>query len=240
MSRFTVALLLAALPLAAQTPVSVRILLGVTDADPVRWDGTIQAQGGQITSIDPWRFEGTDGIVGNTWHMATHAARLFNGTTPVSTRGSNPFVPNGLIVNLSVPDMSTELKLTTAQGDFSFRLNQLAYGKPLDQLKGRVLVERIPASTRLTKTPDEEDYPSSAAAKNGDVWMAYIQFKHNPAHNQLRAAPTTATAGSVGCARNCSSTGERQRRDDAGVFIPAQRRRCALRGPHVASGECDA
>jgi hypothetical protein len=109
-----------------------------------------------------------------------------------STRGANPFVPNGLIVNLSVPDFSTELLLTTAQGDFNFRLNQLAYGKPLDQLKGRVWVDRMPASTQLTRTTDEEDYPSSAVTKNGDVWIAYLQFKHNPNHTQLRAAPGTA------------------------------------------------
>jgi hypothetical protein len=188
-----IALLIAAgLAARAQRPISIRILLGVTDEEAVRWDGTIQAQGGQITSLEPWRFEGADGISGHTWHMATHAARLFSGTTPVSTRGTNQFVPNGLIVNLSAPDENTELRVTTAQGDFAFRVNDLAYGHSLARLQGKVSIDRIPASTQITKTTDEEDYPAAAVASNGDVWMAYIQFRHHPEHNELRAAPQTA------------------------------------------------
>jgi len=79
---------------AAQTPVSVWILFGVTDADQVRRDGTIQVRGGRITAIEPRRFEGTDAA---------------------SSRGVNPLVQHGLIVNLSVPGFSAELDLTTAQ-----------------------------------------------------------------------------------------------------------------------------
>jgi len=190
--RLTGLLLLTALTALAQRPIAIRILFGVTDEEAIRWDGTIQAQGGQITSLDPWRFEGADGIVGNTWHMTTHVARLFSGTTPVSARGTNPFVPNGLIVNLSAPDDQPELKVTTAQGDFAFRVDELAYGQPIFRLTGRVSIDRIPPSTQITKTTEEEDYPAAAAASNGDVWIAYVQFRHNPEHNQLRAAPLTA------------------------------------------------
>lgn len=189
--RLTMLLVVTGLAAQAQQPVSIRILLGVTDDEAIRWDGTIQAQGGQITSLEPWRFEGTDGIVGNAWHITTHIARLFSGTTPVSTRGTNPFVPNGLIVNLSVPDNNTELRLTTAQGDFAFRVNELPYGQAISRLQGRVSIDRIPPSTQITKTRDEEDYPAAAAASNGDVWIAYVQFRHNPEHNELRAAPQT-------------------------------------------------
>ena len=49
-------------------------------------------------------------------------------------------------------------------------------------------MDRIPPSVQLTNTPDEEDYPSAAAGKNGDVWLAYVEFHHNPEHNSLRAA----------------------------------------------------
>ena len=172
----------------AKAQVSVRVLFGLTDAEPVRWDGTITAQGGKIDSIEPWRFEGTDAIVGSTWHLNTHPIRLFNAGTQVSARGVSNVVANGLIVNLASPDGSTELKLTTAQGDFAFRLDQVVYGKPLAKLDGRVLVDRIPPSVRITDTPDEEDYPSAATGKNGEVWLAYVQFRHNPDHNALRAA----------------------------------------------------
>ena len=49
---------------AANAQVSVRILLGVGDTESVRWDGTIAAQGAKIASLEPWRFEGADAIVG--------------------------------------------------------------------------------------------------------------------------------------------------------------------------------
>jgi hypothetical protein len=176
----------------AKAQVSFRVLFGVNDTESVRWDGTIAAQGARIASIEPWRFEGADAIAGVTWHINTHPVRLFNGGTQVSSRGVSNVVSNGLIVNLTAPDASAEIKVTTAQGDFAFRLDQLAYGKPLPELNGRVLVDRIPASVQITNTPDEEDYPSAATGKNGDVWLAYVQFRHNPDHNALRAALDTA------------------------------------------------
>src|SRR3984885_3624247 len=184
-------LLLISFP-AARAQVSVRILFGVNDTESVRWDGTIAAQGGKIASIEPWRFEGADAIVGTTWHFNTHPIRLFNAGTQISSRGVSNVVANGIIANLTAPDGGTALKVTTAQGDFAFRLDELAYGRPLPELNGRVLVDRIPASVQITNTPDEEDYPSAAAGKNGDVWLAYVQFRHNPEHNTLRAALETA------------------------------------------------
>ena len=108
---------------ALQGQVSVRILLGVGDNGPVRWDGTIAAQGAKIASIEPWRFEGTDAVVGSTWHVTTHPIRLFGGGTQVSASGVSNVVANGIIVNLSAPQSGAELKLTTAQGDFNIAVD---------------------------------------------------------------------------------------------------------------------
>jgi hypothetical protein len=175
-----------------QAQISVRILLGVGDNGPVRWDGTIAAQGAKIASIEPWRFEGTDAVVGSTWHVTTHPIRLFGGGTQVSANGVSNVVANGIIVNLSAPQSGAELKLTTAQGDFNIAVDELSYAKAVSKLNGRVLVERIPSSVQITKTPEEEDYPSAAVGKNGEVWIAYVEFRHNPEHNALRAALDTA------------------------------------------------
>ena len=43
----------------AQNPVTVRMLFGVTATRTERWDGTIEARGGKINSIEPWRFAGS-------------------------------------------------------------------------------------------------------------------------------------------------------------------------------------
>ncbi len=189
MNRLVASLLLVLASSALEAQTTVRILVGIGDAESVRWDGTIAAQGATITSIAPWRFEGADNISGTTWHLNTHPVRLFNGGTQVSSRGVSNVVANGLIVDLS--GTSGDLKVTTAQGDFSVSLSELAYGKPVPKLNGRVLVDRVPVSERLTKTPEEEDYPAAAVAKNGDVWLAYVEFHHNPDHNGLRAALDT-------------------------------------------------
>jgi hypothetical protein len=169
--------------LQAQTSASFRVLLGVTDTSTRRWDGTISAtQAGSLT-LDGWRFEGVDNINGNLFHMATHPARLFNNPT------GGDFVANGLIINADAVTDSSEFIFTSAQGDFRFRASEVPYGSGVYKLGGRVHVDRLPAATRLSDSPDEEDYPSMASAGNGDVWLAYVQFHHNPDHLKLRVGP---------------------------------------------------
>jgi hypothetical protein len=45
-------------------------------------------------------------------------------------------------------------------------------------------------ATRLTNTPEEEDFPSVASGANGDVWLPYVQFHHSPDADKLRANPS--------------------------------------------------
>jgi hypothetical protein len=61
----------------------------------------------------------------------------------------------------------SEFTFSTAQGDFSFRASEVPYGKGIYKLGGRVYVDRVPATTRLTDTPEEEDYPALAAGSKG-------------------------------------------------------------------------
>ena len=179
-------LLIAHIPAIAQNVTTFRILLGAGDTAITRWDGTIQISGGSVQSIDPWRFEGSDGISGNVWHCSTHLVRLFSGTSPIALPGNN-VVANGIVVTVASNGGDAEARITTSQGDFNFRLGEVMYGKPVAKLEGRVVIDRVPASTQITKTKDEEDFPAAAAGKNGEVWLAYIQFHHNPEHNALRA-----------------------------------------------------
>ena len=102
-------------------------------------------------------------------------------------RQTPPVGANGVILWLSGEDESTEIKLKTAKGSFSFRLGDLPYGKFQYSLDGNVAADRIPPSSRLTDSPDEQDYPAAAVAPNGDVWLAYVEFKHRPDHDKLRA-----------------------------------------------------
>ena len=67
-------------PLSAET--GVRILVGIGDKENVKWDGGVTARGASIVSVEPWRFDNGDSMLGgNRWKMSTHFIRLFGGTT---------------------------------------------------------------------------------------------------------------------------------------------------------------
>ena len=53
-------------------------------------------------------------------------------------------------------------------------------------------IDRLPPSSQVTSSLEEQDYPAAALAPNGDIWLAYLEFKHNPDHNKLRAPLTAA------------------------------------------------
>jgi hypothetical protein len=184
MSTFRLAIFLfAAMSAYAQERVSVRILLGITDTAATVWDGSVAAEGASVVALEPWRFEGSDAINGSGWRLSTHMIRLFGG-------GANPnrqFVANGVIAHLSAGRPDAAVKVTTAQGNFEFSLSEVPYGAIVKRLNGRAYVDRVPPPTRITETPDEEDFPSAAPAKDGSVWMAYSIFRHHPDHDRMRA-----------------------------------------------------
>lgn len=162
----------------------VRLVLGLTDQAETKWDGSVSVSRGRIEGIDPWRFEGDDAVLdGSSWRVSTHRIRLFGG----GRQGQPPFVANGVLVWLSDENPDTELKVATAQGSFSVRLADIPYGKAVRALNGRVMADRIPPSAAIAPHPDEQDYPAAAADKRGNVWLAYLEFRHNPDHDRIRA-----------------------------------------------------
>ncbi len=183
--RMTAAMALLAIStsLHAQTAASFRVLLGVGDSAATRWDGTITAKEAGNLTAEGWRFEGTDNINGTLFHISTHPARLFNSAT------GGAVVANGFILTADAVTESSEFVVTTAQGDFRFRASEVPYGGGIYKLGGRAYVDRVPATVQLTKTTEEEDYPALASGANGDVWLAYVQFHHNPDHIKLRTTP---------------------------------------------------
>ncbi len=167
--------------------VGVRILFGVTDKQSAKWDGSATVDRGSITKTDPWRFTKEDEILSkNSWKAST---------APLMTRTpaeAKPVVDNGVVLWLTGEDENSAIQVKTAQGDFTVRLADIPYGKFQHALDGRVAVDRLPPSFQVTSSLDEQDYPVAAIAPNGDIWLAYLEFRHNPAHNQLRAPLTAA------------------------------------------------
>jgi hypothetical protein len=181
LSRRCLTLLAFAAAANAQSPLSIRVLLGTTDRESTTWDGSVTAQGAAIVSIEPWRFEGTDSIAGNAFRVSTHPMRRFAGA---NANDQPPVVPNGLVITLS-SDAPTTLQFTTAPGKFELRTDEIGYGRSVTKLDGKVFADRIPPTTRITQTPGEEDYPSAAVDRDGNVWIAYILFRHHPQHFEM-------------------------------------------------------
>ncbi|MBI3693274.1 MAG: hypothetical protein HY238_00325, partial [Acidobacteria bacterium] len=187
MSRFILLAVLLCGAAPAGAAVGVRILLGVGDTAATNWDGGVTARGARIVSVEPWRFDGDDAMLpGNRWKMSTHQVRLFGGAIIPPNR---PVVANGVIVQLEGESDDSELDVRTAQGDFSVRLAEIPFGRKKTALAGKAVAERIPAATRITSSPEEQDYPAAASDKTGAVWVAYLEFKHHPDHNRIRNTP---------------------------------------------------
>lgn len=171
----------------AQGAMGVRILLGVGEKTEATWDGNISATGATITAVEPWRFDRGDAMLpGNAWKLSTHPARRFNA----SFQGPQtpPVVANGVLVLLDRESDNSELDVRTAQGNFSVRLGDIPYAGSRKELGGKVLVDRVPDWSQITNNPDEQDYPAAAADKSGSVWLAYLEFRHNPDHDRIRLA----------------------------------------------------
>jgi hypothetical protein len=181
-------IVLAALCIPSQAAVGVRVIFGLADRVETKWDGSATARAGHIASIEPWRFEGTDTVTGTSWTASTHIVRLFGGRGLFGNQVGQPFVANGVIIYLDDADENTLIDVNTAQGNFSIRLADIPYGKMANTLNNRVMVDRIPALTQLTNSTEEQDYPAAVTDKSGNVWLAYMEFKHNKDHNRLRAS----------------------------------------------------
>lgn len=172
------------LPSLAFADTGVRILLGV-GAGRSNWDGGITVSApARIAALEPWRGDQGDEILpGNRWKLSTHQIRLFGA------QAQRPFVANGVLLQLRGESNDTELKVETPQGNFAFKLADIPYGKSVTFLDGRARAERTPATAAITNGKDEQDYPAAARDAAGNVWVAYLEFKHHPEHDAMRHTP---------------------------------------------------
>jgi hypothetical protein len=185
--------LLFTLASAAFAQTGVRILLGVNDKQPTKWDGSVRGRGTEVRGIEPWRFDRGDSLQGSAWTMSTHPARLFNGGSQIGL-SAVPVVPNGVIVRVSSTAPDAQLDVQTAQGNFTIRLGDIGYGTVAHPLDGRARVDLVPPTEQLTNDREEQDYPAAATAPDGTVWLVYAEFTHNKEHDRLRANLKAAPA----------------------------------------------
>lgn len=154
-----------------------RVTLGATDEEPREWSGSISLSSGELRQLKGWHFAENDGIEGTGWKASSKE--------PTRSRGVNPATPP-IVEPLSVlavgvetvveAPASSRVRITTSQGDFTFSLNELTYGRPLVFLDGAARVERQPVNQLLTTRELEDEHPSVAVGKDGTVHAAWIAY----------------------------------------------------------------
>jgi hypothetical protein len=174
------AVTLLAAPAAAQDA-AVRIRFGVGDRQPTNWDGTVTVEGGQVVAIDGWRFGNPDAAEGTSgWKAATRRAaqqRRSNRPNQAANAPNNaPVQDNGVILNLAGATDETRISVTSAQGNFDFRLSEIPYGTDVQRLEGRVQIERTAAAVQLTTGRTDDDFPATAVGPDGTVYVAWVSF----------------------------------------------------------------
>ncbi len=190
MRRRVATLVLLAAPLSlAQSSVGLRILLGVDGKIGDKWDGSATAEGARLTSVEPWRFDAGDEMQPNhSWKAAVHAMRVFGGAQG-RLAAAIP-AANGVLVFLDSSNDNAAVSIHTMQGDFRVALRDVPWGAFKAELGGKVLIDRVTGYTQISDSPEEQDFPAAAVAKDGSLWIAYLEFKHAPDHLKLQVSLT--------------------------------------------------
>ena len=144
---------------------SIRIVFGLTDSAPSRWDGSVQLQDGHVTAIQGVRFGPED----STDYQSSWRA--------VTRQQGNQILENGVIVTAAGGPQS-RWRIQTPKGAFSFTLRDLRWGDPKTFLDGAVSIEQVPPTKQLTTSDDDEYAPAIAAAPDG-TWIAFTRFQHS-------------------------------------------------------------
>ena len=158
--------------------VTLRMRFGMKDQQPTDWSGELSTGSGSVESIRGWRWARQDSSDGNAWSVRTRR-RNPQGSADrkrIAAGLTMPMTDNGLLVTLLGCREQEELKFVSKPAQASFRLNQLPFGKALSLANGNLVIERVPTIQRLAATHADEDYPTSATAKDGTVYVVYLAF----------------------------------------------------------------
>ena len=163
----------AVIPLAAQQ--RFRILFGGADATITDWSGSLSAASGEATIVASHHFGPDESFDESSWQCGNQ----WDGKLQMEPRDRASFSParwKGVIVDI-VGGGRTLISIKTAQGDARFRAGEVRYQETLKRLDGRIQIERVPASQRMSESLADDDYPAMTIGPDGRVWVAWIAFE---------------------------------------------------------------
>ena len=167
----------------AQAPQTwFRVTLGLTDAEPADWSGSIVVTGGRLAGLHELRFDKDDKLdaAAGTWICHTRRTVMadprdwFVGAKHVVPSDMTP--PKGAIISNALEvaiEGAADVVLRLPQGRPHFAPDAVKFGAPLELLDGKVRVERVPQPSNLTAGDGfENDQPAISQS-----WLAWISYK---------------------------------------------------------------
>ena len=154
-----------------------RILLGVGDTEPTNWDGSVKLTGGQVVSIQGWRFAQKDSSdYKSSWQASTRRLQP-QGAAQIAAGVQGPILENGVLIAATLSSPQAQFDIKTAHGSFTFTAQELSLGESKSFLDGKASVDRVPSAVQLTTSVEDQD--NAAIAQSGDdVYVAYVEFTH--------------------------------------------------------------
>src|SRR5260370_40337470 len=154
-----------------------RVLLGVGDLEPTVWDGSVKVSGGEVSSIQGWRFAQKDS---SDYKSSWKASTQHNGPQGPAARANGnlgPILENGVLIGATLSSPQARFEIQTPQGSFAFAAQEIPMGESKTYLGGKVVVDQTPSTVQLTTSDEEEDFPAIAQS-GGEVYVAYVEFTH--------------------------------------------------------------
>ncbi len=163
--------------------VGVLVRFGLTDTTSSKWDGSVSVSSGKVENVGGWRFQMKDAVEGTSWTAMTRplTERRSNNAKKGAQQNkkkaaSEAMADNGVVLHLVDVNDDTVVTVKTPTGDVVFKLADLPYGKVVEKLAGAVDLERTAATTKLTATRADDDYPAIAVANDGTIFTSYVSF----------------------------------------------------------------
>ncbi len=183
MRRLLSLLILCPMILVAQGALTtVYISLGERAEAVESWDGSIRVSGGELVGLEERHFMADDELSSPVaWQVSTRQEQIrgfarvnYNEMSPAELPPTQ-YSPVGLFAVIS-GDVSTSVRIRTKQGNFSFRLGELAGGAKAF-LDGRATAAVTPTAERLSSEEYEDDEAAVTRVAEGVVAVAWVAYQ---------------------------------------------------------------
>ena len=159
---------------------ALNIEFGVKDHEPIKWDGSLSIDKGEIVALRGYRFKDGESIgednswVARTdpWVQPTGGMHPHELPFPHLTRVQDV----GVTLYYRAPD-DAMVSVKTVNGDFFFKPADLPPSDAMHILSTKVELRRVPPVEAVTTDEFEDDYPAMAMSDDGTLSVAWIGYK---------------------------------------------------------------